>query len=73
MTANVSICVRAGLPKLRPVPETKRWTKITLIAYTEPHHCANILLVAAWLLLTSFVPCILSPVSYTNLFNSVVR
>ena len=34
----------SALPKPRPVPDTKRGTKITLIAYTSPRYCRSILL-----------------------------
>jgi hypothetical protein len=34
----------SALPKQRPVPDTKRGTKITLIAYTSPRYCRSILL-----------------------------
>ena len=36
----------AACPELRGV--IKRRTKIKLITYISPHHCANILLVAVW-------------------------
>ena len=48
------LCLRSGgLSKPRPVPDTKRWTKITLWTNTAPHHCANILLATCALLLST--------------------
>ncbi len=41
----------SALPKPRPVPDTKRGTKITLIAYTSPRYCRSILLATCALLL----------------------
>ena len=43
----------SALPKPRPVPDTKRGTKITLIAYTSPRYCRSILLATCALLLST--------------------
>jgi hypothetical protein len=58
----------SALPKPRPVPDTKRGTKITLIAYTSPRYCRSILLavVGPFRSLHS-KPCLSSPVNVTPL------
>jgi hypothetical protein len=45
---NVSICVRAGLPKPRPVPDTERTKDTTTLDYASTPLDANTLLVAVW-------------------------
>jgi hypothetical protein len=44
----------SALPKPRPVPDTKRGTKITLIAYTSPRYCRSILLAAGIFILQPY-------------------
>ena len=47
MSANVSICVRAGLPKPRPVPDTERTKDTKTLGYTSTPLDANTLLAVA--------------------------
>ena len=44
MAANVSICVRAGLPKPRPVPDTERTKDTKTLDYASTPLDANTLL-----------------------------
>ena len=44
----------SALPKPRPVPDTKRGTKITLITYTSTRYCRSILLATCALLPSAF-------------------
>jgi len=46
MSANVSICVRAGLPKPRGVPDTERNKDTKTLDYASTPLDANTLLVA---------------------------
>jgi hypothetical protein len=59
----------SALSKPRPVPDTKRRTKITLIAYTSPRYCRSILLavVGPFSSLHS-KSCLSSPINVTQLF-----
>ncbi len=47
MAANVSICVRAGLPKPRPVPDTERIKDTKTLDNASTPLDANTLLAAA--------------------------
>jgi hypothetical protein len=55
MTANVSICVRAGLSKLRAVPDTERNKDTKTLDYASTPLDANTLLVAVARLLNLLV------------------
>jgi hypothetical protein len=48
MNANVSICVRAGLPKPRAVPDTERNKDTKTLDYASTPLDANILLAAVF-------------------------
>jgi hypothetical protein len=47
LTYNVSICVRAGLPKPRPVPDSERTKDTKTLDYASTPLDANTLLAAA--------------------------
>jgi hypothetical protein len=55
MVANVSICVRAGLPKPRGVPDTERIKDTKTLDYASTPLDANTLLAAARLTTHFFV------------------
>ena len=48
MLLTVSICVRAGLPKPRPVPDTERTKDTKTLDYASTPLDANTLLWAGW-------------------------
>ena len=58
--ANVSICVRAGLPKPRPVPDTERTKDTKTLDYASTPLDANTVLA---------VRCLLNVISFISIVN----
>jgi hypothetical protein len=59
MTPNVSICVRAGLPKPRPVPDSERIKDTKTLDYASTPLDANTLLPAVhFKVLNEFILCL---------------
>ena len=62
MTHNVSICVRAGLSKPRPVPDTERIKDTKTLDYASTPLDANTVLAVVGLFTTLFLISISRPV-----------
>ena len=71
MVHNVSICVRAGLPKPRLVPATERNKDTKTLDYASTPLDANTLLAAVFLPL-QMLYCFFFVVKYFNIVNNVL-